>query len=416
MDNDGKKRGWQKTDSTGVRYKEHPTRLFSGKTKQKKRPDRYYTIYIRHQGRLIEEGIGWESEGASEEKAVRARQELKDAQKEGTGPVSLREKRQIAVEKKAAEEKKIEEERLINISFEDFFTRTYLPQAIATKTKKSTDREQQLFNIWITPVIGPLPFKNVKLHHLEEIAANMRSAKRAPRSIKYAMAVVRQVFNYAKSRGANDGGSPTANIRISQNDNRRQRFLNHEEARLLLDELKNRSVQLYEISLLSLNTGARADEIFSLTWGNVDLERGQISLMDTKNGKNRITFMTPEVSAMLLSKKPGNHNDLVFPSKTGSKIQKISKSFDRAIEKLGWNKDITDRRNRIVFHSLRHTFASWLVENGENLYTVKELLGHSTLQMTERYAHLGNNTLRKAIQNFPGSGATDVPVEDPPSK
>jgi len=139
--------------------------------------------------------------------------------------------------------------------------------------------------------------------------------------------------------------------------------------------------------------------------------------MDTKNGKNRIAFMTTEVRNIFSSKKTGNHNELVFPSQTGSKIQQISKSFDRVISHLGWNKDVTDRRNRIVFHTLRHTFASWLVEKGENLYTVKELLGHSTLQMTERYAHLGDNTLRKAIQNFPEMGvANDVPVEDPTPK
>ncbi len=396
-----KKYTWGRTDHTGVRYKEHPERLFSGKNKQKKRPDRYYTIYFRHKGKLTEEGIGWESEGATLEKAVQTRQELKDAQKAGNGPVSLNEKRKIAETKEAAAQKKVEEERIANVSIKDFFIDTYLPQAQATKTKKSTDREQQLFNIWISPVISTLPFKSIKLQHLEEIVANLNSAGRAPRSIKYAMAVIRQIFNYANSRGVYEGKTPTLKIKVPQTDNRRQRFLTHEEARQLLIEMKKRSLQLYEISLISLHTGARADEIFSLTWGNIDLDRDQISLMDTKNGKNRPAFMTKEVSHILNGKNAGNHNDLVFPSRTGGKIHQISKSFDRAIQKLGWNKDITDRRHRIVFHTLRHTFASWLVENGENLYTVKELLGHSSLQMTERYAHLGNNTLKKAIQNFP---------------
>ena len=77
------KHTWHKTEFTGVRYREHPTRLFSGKSKQKKRPDRYYTIYFRYNGKLFEEGIGWESEGTTIEKAVRIRQELKDAQKLG---------------------------------------------------------------------------------------------------------------------------------------------------------------------------------------------------------------------------------------------------------------------------------------------------------------------------------------------
>lgn len=392
---------WHKTEFTGVRYREHPTRLFSGKSKQKKRPDRYFTIYFRYNGKLFEEGIGWESEGATIEKAVRIRQELKDAQKEGSGPVSLREKRKKAEEKKADEERKLEAERIANISFGEFFTEIYQPQSISTKAKKSTDREFQLFTYWISPVIGSLPFMEIGVSHLEQIAADMRNADRAPRSIKYAMAVIRQVFHYANSRNVYDGQSPTVRIQVPLKDNRRQRFLTHQEARQLLEELKLRSETLYEISLVSLHTGARADEVFSLTWGNIDFERDQIFLMDTKNGKNRVVFMTNEVRKMLGGKTVGGPNDLVFPSRKGEKMVQISKSFDRAVDKIGLNTGVTDRRNRVVFHTLRHTFASWLVENGENLYTVKELMGHSTLQMTERYAHLGDNTLKKAIQNFP---------------
>ncbi len=111
--------------------------------------------------------------------------------------------------------------------------------------------------------------------------------------------------------------------------------------------------------------------------------------------------MTTTVKEMLSRREIEERNTLVFPSQKGKKIPQISKSFARAVDELGLNNGVTDRRDRVVFHTLRHTFASWLVENGENLYTVKELLGHSTLQMTERYAHLGDNTLKKAIQNFP---------------
>jgi integrase len=395
------KNAWYKTEFTGVRYREHPTRLFSGKSKQKKRPDRYFTIYFRYNGKLFEEGIGWESEGATIEKAVRIRQELKDAQKEGSGPVSLREKRKKAEEKKVAEEHRLETERLANISFGEFFTSTYLPQAVLQKTKKSTDREKQLFSLWISPVIGDLSFKDVGIDYLEKIISNMISANRSPRSIKYAMAVISQVFNYANSRNVYIGQSPTKKIQVPSKDNRRLRFLSHEEASLLLDEIKKISITLYEMSLLSLHTGARAGEIFSLLWGNVDLERNQIYLVDTKTGKNRIAFMTNDVKKMLSTKKVGNPNDFVFVNRNGERYLNPSRTFDRTAEKIGLNTGVTDRRNKVVFHTLRHTFASWLVENGENLYTVKELMGHSTLQMTERYAHLGENTLKKAIQNFP---------------
>jgi len=64
------------------------------------------------------------------------------------------------------------------------------------------------------------------------------------------------------------------------------------------------------------------------------------------------------------------------------------------------NKEVTDDRMRVVFHTMRHTYASWLVESGVDLYTVKELMGHSTLAMTERYAHVGEGTLQKAVKRL----------------
>ena len=73
---------------------------------------------------------------------------------------------------------------------------------------------------------------------------------------------------------------------------------------------------------------------------------------------------------------------------------------------------IYDRRQKVYFHTLRHTFASWLVQSGESLYTVKELLGHSTMAMTERYSHLASKNLKNAVMKLEDSlKATTVEKE-----
>jgi site-specific recombinase XerD len=113
--------------------------------------------------------------------------------------------------------------------------------------------------------------------------------------------------------------------------------------------------------------------------------------------------MTHAVKERLKTKKTGEKEDLVFPGKGGVEISSISDTFERVIKDLGFNTGVTDRRQKVVFHTLRHTYASWLVESGVDLYTVKNLLGHSTLSMTERYSHLGNNTLQNAVKVFEGS-------------
>jgi integrase len=152
------------------------------------------------------------------------------------------------------------------------------------------------------------------------------------------------------------------------------------------------------MALFSLQTGARAGEVFSLTWGDIDLFQGTALLRDTKSNKNRPLFLTDEVKIMLARRRTAEakSTDLVFPDKNGNKIVQISDSFNRAIDKLKLNEGITDRRDKLTFHSLRHTYASMLVQAGVDIYHVKELLGHSSISLTERYSHLSESTLKQA--------------------
>ena len=390
---------WQKTQFPGVRYREHSARRHSG------RPDRYFTIRYKHNGRSKEEALGWSSEGWNAQKASITRNGLVKAFKAGEGPTTLSEKRKIREEKRIEKEKKKKDQ----ITFGHFFEKKYYPQAKENVGEKSYMREEQLFRLWINPVIGDLAFIKITVMELNEIKENMAKAGRSPRTIRYALAVIRQMFNYAKFSMIYIGPSPVENVKFPQADNKRRRFLTHEEARNLLRELKTRSQQLYEISLISLETGARADEIFSLRWKDVDSPAGQLTLWDTKNKKTRTGFMSKAVKELFEKKTSGDNNELVFPARGGGKITEISNAFDRSLDALGLNEGVTDRRMKVVFHTLRHTYASWLVQSGENLYTVKELMGHSTLAMTERYSHLAKGTLQDAVKKI---DEIDVVPED----
>ena len=144
----------------------------------------------------------------------------------------------------------------------------------------------------------------------------------------------------------------------------------------------------------------RAGEICALRWTDVDVDNMLLNIPDSKSGRPRHVFMTDMVKKILTGKEQANPGDLVFQARGGGKIKDISKAFFRAVEELGFNKGIDDRRNKVTFHTLRHTFASWLALQGTPIVEIKELLGHRTLTMTERYAHLIPDQKKAAVQNM----------------
>jgi len=386
---------WMKTRYPGVRYYQHNTRKVGVKY------DQYFVIRYQANGVRHEEGLGWTSEGWSAVKANAELSKLKEAARLGEGPQRLAEKRQAERVRREEEKKRQEAERKAAITFKDYFTKTYYPDAKLNKKKGSYEAEKYLFEGWIEPVIGDLPFTKILPLNIRAIKKRMADAGRSPATIKYAYAVISQVWNHARSDGLISRDCPTKDktAKLDMINNKRVRFLTHEEAELLFADLQIASPQLHDIALLSLHCGLRAGEIFKLTWDCVDFRQGSILLKDTKSKHSRYAFMTSTVRAML-KRQEGTKRGLVFKDRKGKQIVSVSNTFDRAVKRLSLNKGVVDRRDRVVFHTLRHTFASWHAMNGTDLYVLKELMGHSTIKMTERYAHLQEGALKKSVRNF----------------
>lgn len=404
---------WIKTAHKGLRYYEHPKR------KQGKKRDRYYAIRFKVDKKEHNYGIGWLSDGVPEEirkehhnigfeeYCLMLLRQYKGNIKAGSGPQSPKEKRSI--EKAIREQKEVETERLKKdaLTFGEVFSKQYMPIAVQNKTRASLASEASLFKLWIAPVIGRLSLKAISPLHIERIKKNMASANKSPRYTHYALAVVRQVFNFSKVMIGYDSTCPVAKVKKPKYDNQRQRFLTHEEAERLLNALKIRSTDVYHMALLSLHCGLRAGEVFSLQWADIDIHRGIITLRNTKNGETRHSIMTDAVKAMFAERTPGDRDALVFPSTRGTLITGISKTFELAVNELKLNEGITDPRYKVVWHSLRHTYASWLVQGGVSLYVVQKMLGHSRISQTERYSHLHQDTIADAVRIFEESCRKD---------
>jgi len=354
--------------------------------------------------------VGWTSEGMTAEKAARLLGELKTAAKAGTGPATLKERRDIAEADRA--EREIE-----GLTFGKYFRESYYPTAVLDKKATSAAKEGQHFRLWLDPVLGDIPMRQVAPLDIERVKRNIMDAGRSARLVEYVLSTFRVVWNHARRSGIVNGEAPSKQVARPKVNNRRSRFLSTEEADRLLNHLAGCGHWLHDMVLLSLDCGLRAKELFDLTWSCINLEGGTIFVKDSKAG-DRFVPLTDRATEMLRMRGPCKGSPPVFQNTKGEQFTAVSYSFNRIADKLGFNEGI-DRRNRkerLTFHSLRHTYASWLVMAGVDLYAVQKLLGHATIAMTERYSHLAPDSLQAAVEKLnekhrEGEDAEIIPMQ-----
>ena len=355
----------------GVFYRESSIRIFKGK------PDRCFDICYRAEwGRLTWEKIGWASEGYSAVMASQIRAERLRSIRHGE-ELPKNKPREVTLEEVW---KKYDE--WLNTG------------------KKGPENDRGYYKKHIEPVLKDKPLSKISPFDIEKLKANLNSKNLAPATVKHVLIIIRQLINKAIAWGMWSGENPIKKVKLPRLNNRRERFLNRNEAQMILTEVQKVSQQTHDICLLSLHTGMRAGEIFDLKWSHIDFENELINVADPKGGRARKAFMTKTIIEMLKGLKKSEPEEYVFLSINHDRIDRISNSFMKAVNKLKLNEGITDPRQKIVFHTLRHTFASLLAIQGTPILTIKELLGHQSLAMTERYSHLIPDQKRDAVEGI----------------
>jgi integrase len=190
--------------------------------------------------------------------------------------------------------------------------------------------------------------------------------------------------------------NPADLVEVKRPDDRRERYLSAVEIHNLKEALDAKLFRagtkvinqtFYRLRLLvliALTTGMRIAEVFGLSWSDIRYRDSVIAVRSKlKGGGVRYVPLTPELAAEIQRYPAIIGEDRIFPPKSRAKgeRQRVEGSFETILEAAG----ITDFR----FHDLRHTFASWYMMNGGDLYELAKVLGHSNIKMTERYAKLG---------------------------
>ncbi|UQZ88848.1 site-specific integrase [Deltaproteobacteria bacterium Smac51] len=270
--------------------------------------------------------------------------------------------------------------------------------------------EQGRYDIHIAPRFAATPLDQIKTIDLEDFKQELAAKGLSPASIKHVLGNIRRVFNKMVEWELFDGRIPTTGFKMPKIDNARVRYLTPEEAERLMAELKKRSLTWWRIASLSLHTGMRVGEILALTRSDLDFDNGVIHVRFGKTG-TRMAHMNDEVKSFLREMPNRHHAALLFPSNKDddARVMEASKTFSRVVKYLGLNPDGIDERQKVVFHTLRHTFASWLAITGEPLYTISELMGHASLEMTKRYAHLCPDTKQRAVAKIASMALQALP-------
>ncbi len=264
--------------------------------------------------------------------------------------------------------------------------------------KKSWTDDADRWRVHIQPALNNAPMDKVTPLDIENVLNRMLSTRNkrkrpyAPQTVKHVYNLLKRIFNWAIRRDLFTGINPCVKVRPPKFDNRISNPLTHADMERLLAVLDSWENQRgARVVQFALYTGKRRGEILSLRWDDIDFDNHLMTFRGnmTKSGKGQTLPIGKKAFDVVLEAWRDKTCEHVFPSQHGPYKPGGFYSVWRKIrQRAGID---------IRFHDLRHTYASYLASSGKvDILTLKELLGHSNLEMTQRYAHLINGALRKA--------------------
>ena len=272
----------------------------------------------------------------------------------------------------------------------DFIADSYMPFIKVNKRSWKTD--ECLLRNHVIPDFGHLYMDEFTPQHLMSFISEHRKTH-ANGSVNRVVIILRYIFNLAlRWKVAGLSSNPTANVPLLEEHNHKERFLSPDETTRLMEAVKQSDNKMLQFIIpMLIMTGARKREVLDLKWADMDLAKRQWRLAEADNKSKKVRHIPLSEGVLtILAQVPRFEGcPFVFPNeKTLKPFVSIFSSWDTARTKAG----LADVR----VHDLRHSFASFLVNAGCPIYEVKELLGHSQIKTTQRYAHLSQDTLLMA--------------------
>ncbi len=336
------------------------------------KPEPIYYIRYRKGDRSIEEKVG--SKSRDDMTPARANA-VRSARLSGAQP-SNKEKREIAAERKRLDANRWTMDRLWQ-EYKD-----------NKSDVKGIKFDNNRYDNHIGPTLGHKEPKDIAPLDVDRIRINLLKTK-SPATVRNVLELIRRIANFGLKKQLCPGlgfiiEMPTVN-------NLKTEFLTDEELKKFWQAVNDDpNIQVANFMKMAILTGLRRGELFNLEWKSIEFQRGFIRIIDPKGGEDKEVPMNSAVRELLES-HPKTSSPYVFPGRNGKKRTDINHQANRIKSNAGLPKDFRP------LHGLRHTYASMLASCGEvDMYTLQKLMTHKSPQMTQRYAHLHDDALKRA--------------------
>lgn len=313
----------------------------------------------------------------------RIREVVKDAQTRGEAVIALqnRVRESFDNQHRVVRGGNLSFSKLADIYIEDY----------AKVKKRSWRSDYYVLRSCVKPFFGQRACSDITALDIERLVKKRIDDGKTKSTANRCVQLLKTMFNLAVDWGYM-ADNPAAKVKLySEKGNEKERVLTDEEQVRLLDACPP---WMRPIILCAVHTGMRRGEVLSLRWDHVDFDKLTIRVDKTKSGKPRFIDIGATLLKLLLRQRVEHpKSEFVFPNdRTGKPFVGVWKAFHAALKAAS----ITGCR----FHDLRHTFASRLMESGADIITVRDLLGHHDVRITQRYTHSGNEQRRRAIESL----------------
>jgi len=388
------------TKDTGVYY-----RFINESKTSNKKVKCFYITYKNLDNKMREIKVGRATEGVTQQFAKQTRREVlsKMFKNEDHHTVIVKRK------------------KLNSTIFDDIF-QEYYQKLIYKNNGTETKSHREIMSKYTNHIklhLGQRDIKNISKNDIIEIQSKIAKMKKevleekdgkltksyvkkySPKTVNMIIELIRSIFNYGIKEDFLTT-NPASNIELLKVDNERARYLSKSEVKTLLEYLEeeykfdDRHILLF--TKILLETGTRVSSCMNIKVGDIDFATKKVTLRDFKNTSTYYGILSQNtISIIEMFYKKTDREKKLFQCHQNTYSRHLKKAFDKL---FNYHLAKDDRKNRVVLHSLRHTFATTVLNNGQELNTVRHLLNHRSMETTLRYSKMKDSTINNAVKGL----------------